>query len=370
MSLFAMQHAAKGQPISRALAQQQLSGNLCRCTGYRPILEAAQQMQNLPMVALNEAKILAQLEQLEQQTYKHQPIDSNYLAPRLLSALLLEKSRHPKAQVVAGGTDVGLWITKGHQQFARLLDVSRATELLQIHAEESQTRIGAAVPLEDAFAALLKQRPQLHEFATRFAGLPVRNSGTLGGNLANGSPIGDSMPLLIALRATVVLMSVRGEREMALENLYTGYRQNCMAEDELLVEVRVPKATAHDYLQVYKISKRQDDDISAVCLAIKLEIENGLISSASLGVGGVAATPVRAVKTEAALVGKAWSEASLASAAQVLRQEFTPISDMRASSDYRTTVLGNLLTRYWLQSQAVRSQTRLVASLADLPIGV
>jgi xanthine dehydrogenase small subunit len=366
MSLYAMQHEAKGEPISRALAQQQLSGNLCRCTGYKPILEAAQQMHRLPSTPLNEAAILAQLAQLEPLENSDESIDAAYQAPRTLSALLREKSLHPEAQLVAGATDVGLWITKGHQQFARILDVTRATELLQIQDEKNHICIGAAVPLEQAFAALIEQRPQLHEFATRFAGLPVRNSGTLGGNVANGSPIGDSMPLLIALRADVVLMSVRGQREMPLENLYTGYRKNCMAKDEILGAIKVPKPAATDYMQVYKISKRQDDDISAVCLAINLHIENGMISSASIGVGGVAATPVRAVKTEAALIGKTWCEASIDAAANVLRQEFTPISDMRASSHYRVTVLGNLLTRYWLQSQG---QDQQIVSLAALQPG-
>ena len=368
MSLYAMHHEAKGEPISRALAQQQLSGNLCRCTGYKPILEAAQQMHCLPSTPLNEAAIVAQLAQLANvkngEENDDERIDAAYQAPRTLSALLREKSLHPEAQLVAGATDVGLWITKGHQQFARMLDVTRATELLQIQDEKNHLCIGAAVPLEQAFAALIEQRPQLHEFATRFAGLPVRNSGTLGGNVANGSPIGDSMPLLIALRANVVLMSVRGQREMPLENLYTGYRKNCMAKDEILGAIKVPKPAATDYLQVYKISKRQDDDISAVCLAINLQIENGMISSASIGVGGVAATPVRAVKTEAALIGKTWCEASIDAAANVLRQEFTPISDMRASSDYRVTVLGNLLTRYWLQSQGQQ-----IVSLATLQPG-
>ena len=202
---------------------------------------------------------------------------------------------------------------------------------------------------------MLFRSPQLAEFAHRFAGLPVRNSGTLGGNVANGSPIGDSMPLLIALGATVVLMRQNGKqsahREFPLEDLYTGYRKNVMAADEVLVWIKVPKASASETSRVYKISKRFEDDISAICLAINLHIEDGQVRSASIGAGGVAATPARARQTEAMLTGCPWDAATVSRAMQALRAEFSPISDMRASAGYRSTVLGNLLQRFWLESQ-------------------
>jgi xanthine dehydrogenase small subunit len=207
------------------------------------------------------------------------------------------------------------------------------------------------VTLSDAFAALQQDRPQLQAFAQRFAGLPVRNSGTLGGNVANGSPIGDAMPLLIALGAHVVLMSQRGHREMPLEALYTGYRQNVMAADEVLAWIKVPKPTPGEQLRVYKISKRFEDDISAVCLAVQLHTQQGQVVRASIGVGGVAATPVRAVQTQAALSGQPWNATTVAAAAACLQTEFSPISDMRATAAYRVQVLGNLLQRFWLESQ-------------------
>ena len=233
-----------------------------------------------------------------------------------------------------------------------MLDVTRAAELRQVAQHPDAIHIGAAVTLTDAFAALTAQWPQLHRFATRFAGLPVRNSGTLGGNVANGSPIGDSMPLLIALRAQVVLASqARGERQLPLEDLYTGYRQNVMAADELLVRIVVPRPSAHEQLRAYKISKRFDDDISAVCLVLNLDIADRTVQRASIGAGGVAATPTRARQTEAALTGQPWTEATAQRAAAVLQAEFSPISDMRASGTYRRQVLGSLLQRYWLESQ-------------------
>ncbi len=163
------------------------------------------------------------------------------------------------------------------------------------------------------------------------------------------------MPLLIALGANVVLMSVRGHREMPLEHLYTGYRKNVMAADEVLAWIKVPKPTASESLKVYKISKRFEDDISAVCLAIKLHISDGKVTSASIAAGGVAATPVRAIQTEAALVGQVWTQATVQHAIATLQHEFSPISDMRASAAYRTKVLGNLLQRYWLESQGMQA---------------
>ena len=353
MSLFGMyqKHVCQGQPITRALAQEELSGNLCRCTGYRPILDAAQAMASLPLVRVDEADLLSKLELLAP-VHPAQEVDLAYQSPRTLAELLRLRAAHPAAQLVAGCTDVGLWVTKQHRQFAQIIDLTQVEELRQIHIHPQHLMIGAAATLTDAFAALVRERPQLHSFASRFAGLPVRNAGTLGGNVANGSPIGDAMPLLIALGASVVLMSGRGQRELPLENLYTGYRQNVMAADEVLAWIHVPRpAEGQEFLRLYKISKRYDDDISAVCLGLHLRIDGGIVQSASIGAGGVAATPVRAVNTEAALTGQPWTLDTVQSAIAVLRAEFSPLSDMRASAAYRTEVLGNLLQRYWLESQ-------------------
>ncbi|NMM08390.1 MAG: xanthine dehydrogenase small subunit [Polaromonas sp.] len=355
MSLFGMyqNHVCKGEPITREMAQQELSGNLCRCTGYRPILDAAQLMGSLPPVTLDETDLLSKLEQITPVAIGLEAAFF-YKSPRTLAALLQQRAAHPQAQLVAGCTDVGLWVTKQHRQFEQVLDLSQVGELRRIENSPRHIAIGAAVTLHDAFAALVSDRPQLQTFFNRFAGLPVRNSGTLGGNVANGSPIGDSMPLLIALGATVLLMSVRGQRELPLERLYTGYRKNIMAPDELLAWIKVPKASVDENLRIYKISKRFDDDISAICLALNLHVEGGVVRAASLGAGGVAATPVRAVQTEAALLGQPWSFQTVQLAIAVLRAEFSPISDMRASAAYRIQVLGNLLQRYWLESQGVQ----------------
>jgi xanthine dehydrogenase small subunit len=356
MSLFAMyqQHVLAGQAVTRELAQRELSGNLCRCTGYRPILDAAQRMGQLPPARVDEAAVRAGLAQLRA---KGRTAQGAYLQPVTMDELLRLRADHPQAQLVAGCTDVGLWVTKQHREFEQVLDLSRVGELRQARWQGQTLRIGAAVTLEDAFAECVRARPELAHFAARFAGLPVRNSGTLGGNVANGSPIGDSMPLLIALGARLVLASVRGEREMPVEAFYTGYRKNLLARDEVLafIDLPLPPVQAGQWLRVYKISKRYDDDISAVCLAVHLQLEGGRVAQVSIGAGGVAATPVRALQTEAALRGQPWTPATLAQAQAVLRNEFQPISDMRASAAYRSQVLGNLLQRFWLQTQGAAS---------------
>lgn len=352
MSLFGMyqNHVCRGDGITRALAQEELSGNLCRCTGYRPILDAAQQMGRLPRVDVDEARVLQQLEALRTKR-ELVPGSGSYLDPRTLDELLALRAANPQAQVVAGCTDVGLWVTKMHMRFPQVLDVTRVAELRRIETYPNHVAIGAAVTLTEAYGALVAERPQLKAFASRFAGLPVRNSGTLGGNVANGSPIGDSMPLLIALGAHVVLLSPRGHRDLPLEQFYTGYRKNVLAPDEVVAWIKVPRPGPGELLRAYKISKRYDDDISAVCLAVAARIEDGLVHHVSIGAGGVAATPVRAVRTEAALRGQPWTVQAAQNAAATLRAEFQPISDMRASAAYRSEVLGNLMQRFWLESQ-------------------
>ena len=352
MSLFGMyqNRVCQSAPVSRELALEDLSGNLCRCTGYRPIVDAAMAMGQLPSVRVNEEKLLQQLKLLKHTGQGLQP-DLTYFLPQNLAQLLSARTRAPQAQIVAGCTDVGLWINKLHMDFDQVLDVTQVQELKRVEKYRQHIAIGAAVSLADAFAALVQDRPHLRAFANRFAGLPVRNSGTLGGNVANGSPIGDSMPLLIALGANIVLMGEKGHREMPLEAFYIGYRKNVLASDEVLAWIKVPKATPGELSRVYKISKRFDDDISAVCLAVNLHVENGVVTHASIGAGGVAATPARAVKTEAALEGQPWTQSTVERAMELLRAEFSPISDMRASSAYRTQVVGNLLQRFWLESQ-------------------
>ena len=353
MSLFALHRQRDGAAVSRDEALHALSGNLCRCTGYRPILDAAQTMHHWPDVPLDESGLLQQLKRLAQdgRAPAADSASNFYATPTTLAELLRLRAAHPQALIAAGTTDVGLWVTKQHRRFGQIIDVTRVTELRRIERGAHSLSIGAAASLTEAFDALAESRPQLKPFFDRFAGLPVRESGTLGGNVANGSPIGDSMPLLIALGATLVLASTRGERTLPIEDFYLAYRKTALAPDEVLARIEVPQPTPHEWLRADKISKRFEDDISAVCLAVALQVEDGVIHSARIGAGGVAAVPARAIQTEAALAGQQCAEAIFDAAASVLEVEFKPLSDMRASSAYRRAVLGNLLRRGWQQSQ-------------------
>jgi xanthine dehydrogenase small subunit len=332
-----------------------LSGNLCRCTGYRPIVQAACSLRAEPAQAVDEKPIVAALQQLA----ATEKTNGAYLHPSTLSALLQARARLPQAQLIAGATDAGLWITQGLRRLPQIIDLTRVAELRRVEHYPHHIAIGAAVNLQDAFEALAADRPVIAPFGERFAGWPVRQSGTLGGNVANGSPIGDSMPLLIALGAQVVLMAWRKgkavHRHVPLDQFYTGYRQSLLAPDEVLAWVVVPRPAPGEWLGAYKVSKRQEDDISAVCLAVQLHIDGGRVRAVRIGAGGVAATPARAVKAEASLIGQPWNEATLAAAQQAIAQEFSPLSDLRASADYRRQILGQLLHRAWLESTGHRS---------------
>jgi xanthine dehydrogenase small subunit len=366
-----------GQTVDRATAQADLSGNLCRCTGYRPLLDAAQQMGNYPQVPVNEIALKPLLTTASQ--HPHNPA---YLRPTSAQAALQARAQHPKAQVVAGCTDVGLWVTKQHRQFDGVLDLTQVRDWQQIERHPHHIAIGAAVTLQDAFEALAADRPQIKRFTERYAGLPIRNSGTLAGNIANGSPIGDSMPLLMALGAHIVLMHWAGRgskgrvkwREMPLEDFYIAYRKTQLQPNELLAWVKVPRALpayhaghhSGQWMRAYKISKRHDDDISAVCLAVQLDIDKGQVVQARVGAGGVAATPARARRTEAALQGQPWNADTVLAAMHTLREEFSPLSDMRASAAYRRLVLGHLLWRTWLESQGEAHTQTFEMDLAEV----
>ena len=352
MSLFALyqRSVAKGIRVDRHAAHQALSGNLCRCTGYRPIVQAACQMSPKWDHKVIEEPIVAKLQSLA----TSDDGNTNYLMPTELSGLLQVRAQHPQAQLIAGATDAGLWLTQGLRRMTQIIDLSRVERLRRVETYPNYIAIGAAVNLQDAFEVLSADRPSTATFGERFAGWPVRQSGTLGGNIANGSPIGDSMPLLLALAAQVVLMAWREgrivHRVVPMDHFYTGYRQSVLVADEVLCWIIVPRPESDEWLGAYKVSKRMEDDISAVSLSIQLRLQNMRITSVRMGAGGVAATPVRAIHTEAAVIGQLWNEETLQRAQTVIQQEFSPMSDLRASADYRRQVLAQLLRRAWLES--------------------
>lgn len=352
MSLWGMYQNQETCPPA-AQVEDCLSGNLCRCTGYRPIMDAAQAAYQHPREALDTGPVIAALTTLAARDSWAQDTGSQQaFAPQTRDELNQLKSAHPDARLVAGSTDVGLWVTKQLRTLEKVIFLNGVDELKTLRHEPGWLEIGAGVTLEAAFQALASLDDAWEGLRRRFASLPVRHAGTLGGNVANGSPIGDSMPALIAAGAQVVLSGSRGDRVMPLEDLYLAYQKTAMQPDEYVRAVRVPQpdpASKH-YFRIYKISKRFDQDISAVCAGIAITVEAGVIIAARLAFGGMAATPKRALHTEQALQGQPWSADSLTLAAQQLAHDFAPMADVRASAAYRRTVAASLLTRFWLET--------------------
>jgi len=279
------------------------------------------------------------------------------------------RERLPDCRILAGGTDVGLWVTKQYRDLGDIIYLGNVADLQEVAVTPDHIDIGAAVSLTDSFAPLEAQYPELREVLRRFASPPIRNAGTLAGNVANGSPIGDSMPPLIALGARVVLRKGAARRELALEALYLAYQKTAMEPGEFVERVRVPVRQPSLKFAAYKISKRFDQDISAVCAAFAITVEGGTIRSARVAFGGMAAAPKRAAGCEAALVGQVWNEATCERAAAALGKDFTPLSDMRASAAYRSTVAQNLLRKFHLEnSGALAASPSRLYDLGGVPV--
>jgi len=369
MSLFAMYENYETCP-SLEVINHTLSGNLCRCTGYRPIVDAARAAYALPRRTLDKTPVVTALRQLSSLPSLDYT-DSNHHShsPRSVSELAHIYQAHPKARLVAGGTDVGLWVTKQGKDIEEIIQLGAVAELKTLKLSATHLEIGAGVPLNDAFQALTAFEPQWEELARRFASAPVKNAGTLGGNVANGSPIGDSMPALIALGCSVVLQQGEAQRQMALEEFYLGYQKNALREGEFVrtLVLEAPKQPMHRVFRSYKVSKRLDQDISAVASGFCLHLdEEGIIRRARLAYGGMAATPKRAESCEAAMIGRLWSIETLKRGMDALREDFTPLSDMRASSSYRISVAANLLQRFWLETTSSQEGMQVPLRLAEL----
>jgi xanthine dehydrogenase small subunit len=261
-------------------------------------------------------------------------------------------------------TDVALQVTKQHRELTDVIYVGDVAGLASVREGAAGIEIGAAVSLTDALPTLDRIWPELHEAWQRFASVPIRNGATLVGNVANGSPIGDAMPILLALDAIVVLRSAAGEREVALDALYPAYRQTVCKPGEFIAAVRIPRRPSDLALRAYKISKRHDQDISAVFACVAMTLANDVVRRVRIGCGGVAATPLRARQTEDLLTGRRWDGAAVERAAQALAGEFAPIDDMRASAGYRRIVLGNLLRRFWLETAGASTAPVRVDAIA------
>jgi xanthine dehydrogenase small subunit len=347
-------HGARSTQPTRQQLADELSGNLCRCTGYRPILDAGQRMFDLPAVALDTAPVIAALKAFESDatfSYTGKSTDT-FHAPTTLAELAALREANPKAQLLAGSTDVGLWVNKQFRPLGDIIFVGEVDEMKRVAEENGELWIGAGASLEAAWSALAKRFPALTDVWLRFASPPIRNAGTMGGNVANGSPIGDSPPVLMALDAQIELRKGQRVRRMPLDAFYLAYMKNQLEAGEFVQALAVPFIVMSRQVRAYKISKRFDCDISALCAGFSIELDAGVVKTVRLAYGGMAATVKRGAKAEAAMVGQPWTQATVNAAKSALAEDFKPLSDMRASAAYRLQVAQNLLQRLWLETRA------------------
>ena len=349
------------QPTRQQLADD-LSGNLCRCTGYRPILDAGQRMFDLPAARLERAAVTQALKALASApaltyaaptTTPEGARTDHFHAPRSVAELAVLRQAKPRARLLAGSTDIGLWVNKQFRDVGDLIYTGQVAELRRIEQRGEELWIGAAASLEDAWRALVQRAPSLTDVWLRFASPPIRHAGTMGGNVANGSPIGDSPPILMALDASVELRKGKAVRTLPLPDLYLDYMKNAMQEGEFVQAITVPLAAFERQVRGYKVSKRFDCDISAISAGMAIELAGDTVKSVRLAYGGMAGIVKRAAQAEAALTGKPWTPEAVHAAQQALAQDYTPMTDMRASNDYRLQVAQNLLQRLWLETRAV-----------------
>ncbi len=333
-----------------------LSGNLCRCTGYRPIVAAATEMYSATApIPKDRRQQLQQVQRGDSLQIEHR--GRRFFAPANVDEFASLLQQNPEATILAGGTDVGLWVTKQHRELQTVIYTGRIAELNELDVSDSYLSVGAAVTLTAAIPAIVRQYPRLDELFRRFASPPIRNAGTIGGNIANGSPIGDSMAALMVLDTSLVLRCGTLERELSLDSFYHGYMVSDLQPGEFIARVKIPLPTDDAIVSSQKWSKRFDQDISAVCTAYRLVVRDGSVSAFRMACGGLAATVSRATKTEAAINGQPWSDATIENACLALAEDFAPITDMRASADSRLRVSQNLLRRFFAETQSEQLPT-------------
>lgn len=347
MSLLALYINHEQYPGKKAVIHA-LGGNLCRCTGYNPILQAAEKAyeydrkeESWSAMAISFKKDLCTNQTLPFLQYKGR----KFYLPQSINELVELTATYPKAHIVAGGTDFSIELSQNLLQPQVIISVAQVGELIQFDETDQQFEIGASVPYCKFVEQLCLTYPEAKELFERLGSTQVRNSGTLGGSLGNASPIGDPAPLLIALNATMDIESIKGCRTIKVEDFFTGYRRTVLKSGEVISKITIPKRSESLKLACHKISKRFEDDISTVCLVVAIEHKNNIITSARCALGGMAAIPARATTMEQQLIGGHLEESTFTKSGRVVEKDFSPMSDVRASANYRLMVTQNLMKR-------------------------
>ncbi len=356
MSLFSL-YKNSDHPARESI-DDALTGNLCRCTGYRPIVQAASEAcvhQGIDQFTADETRVAKLLRSISPEAVHIQTDRETYFRPATLAEALSLKHQHPKALVVCGATDIALRVTKGHELLPEIIDISDVPELRTISKPDNSLKngvsIGAAVSLSEILSAVAPRYPALESMLMVFGSQQIRNFATLGGNLGNASPIGDTLPVLIAYGALVMIESLNGPREMPVEKFITGYRKTVLKPDELITAIILPAVSEGTIVKSYKVSKRKDLDISTVSGAFRLELDPRRgVRSFLAAYGGMAERVKRAGKVEEFLVGKKWEQESIGRALPLIDQTFTPISDARSGAEFRRVAARNLLMKFWSET--------------------
>ncbi len=352
MSAYAF--AAGGEPPRPDLIHDAIAGNLCRCTGYRPIVDAMAQAVRDRDPIEDASDAVSMLQQVARRTgVCFDVAGQQFFVPRSLAEAAALRARLPQALLLAGGTDLDLLASRQRERLPQIIHLGKVPELNVIEARGDTLLIGAGVTYARAFDVLTACFPAIRTYLTRLGSRQIRNMGTIGGNLGTASPIGDMPPILLAADARILCHSAaRGRREIAADDFFVAYRKTALAPDEFIEAIIIPKPAPGMMFFVDKISKRRDQDISSVCGAYRLTLANGVVGDVRLAFGGLAATPMRATRTERALIGRVLDQAAVDDAASALREDFQPIGDWRASAAYRSAVTRNLLQRLFLRVTA------------------
>ena len=347
-----------------------LAGNLCRCTGYGPIAAAAERSKTYPLADWDSKFLMTDkrwvIEYLNDERVDFHHVDQRFISPVSADDLAEIYANIPKATLVGGATDVGLWVTKMDRKLETVIHLGRVCELHLLDHQVSKLTIGAGVTYTQAWEAIAQYFPDFKELIRRIGAMQVRNVGTIGGNVANGSPIGDTLPPLIVLGAILILRKGKNRRRLRIEEFYLEYGKQDCSPGEFLEAIEIPLPGPGANLKCYKVSKRFDQDISAVCGCIAVEVESGMVKTARIAYGGMAEIPKRAKAVEKALVGKEWTADTVNNAFPAFREDFAPITDMRSSAKYRHEVACNLLYRYFLETLDNFGSTRLVGPVSKL----